>query len=542
MHHRILTLLAMLLQLIGFSQTDTATIMYYNVLNYPGSTGSRVQYFRQINQYVKPDFVVICELVSDAGANTLLQQGLNVYGETKYQKAAFTAGPDVNNMLFYNSDKYTLYSQDTIGTTLRVINEYVLYYKPGQPVEDTIFFYLYIAHLKASTGYEQQRLAEVMHFKSHVNSMPGIENMIFGGDLNFYNASDEPAYWSLINDGLYPLNDVLPAGDWHDDDAYASIHTQSPRTAQFGGGATGGMDDRFDFILFSDDILSGSNNISYINNSCIAFGNDGQHFNKALIDSPANTSLPDSIIQALYNMSDHLPVVSKFLIQPDVVQQNYELSLKVFLEGPFNGSEMSTGINNILPLTTPYSKFPWNSTGDESVQTIPNTNIVDWILVELRDANDAASATSITRVDRQAAFLLKDGTIKSLDGSSNLQFNHSINHQLFIVIWHRNHLGVISAYPPTLAGNIFNYDFTNASNKAYLNGQNQLNTGVWGMISGDCDANGQVNLNDKSINWSSQAGKSGYFSEDLNFDGDVNNPDKNGLLISNLQQHSSIPE
>ncbi len=235
--------------LVGFSQTDTATIMYYNVLNYPGSTGSRVQYFRQINQYVKPDLILITELISGNGAQTLLQDGLNVFGETKYEKAAFIDGPDTDNMLFYNSDKFTLYSQDTIGTLPRRMNEYVLYYNLQQPAEDTVFFYFYVAHLKASTGYESERLDEVLKFKDYVNAKPNIENMIFGGDLNFYNASSEPAYWSLINDGLYPLNDVLPAGDWHDDAAFASIHTQSPRTAQFGGGATGGMDDRFDFML-----------------------------------------------------------------------------------------------------------------------------------------------------------------------------------------------------------------------------------------------------------------------------------------------------
>ena len=176
-----------------------------------------------------------------------------------------------------------------------------------------------------------------MKYKQHINSKPNIENMIFGGDLNLLNSATDDSYNALIIEGLYPLNDVLPAGNWHDNSAYAGIHTQSPRTAQFGGGAPGGMDDRFDFMLFTDDILSGSNNVSYINNSCKAFGNDGQHFNAALTDSPVNTSLPDSIIQAIYNMSDHLPVISKFIIQPDIVQQNYELSLKVFLEGPFTG-------------------------------------------------------------------------------------------------------------------------------------------------------------------------------------------------------------
>ena len=302
------------------------------------------------------------------------------------------------------------------------------------------------------------------------------------------------------------------------------------------------MDDRFDFMLFTDDILSGSNNLSYINNSITAFGNDGQHFNVALTDSPVNTSLPDSIIQALYYMSDHLPVFSKFIIQPDVVLQNYELSLKVFLEGPFNGSEMSTGINPVLPLSDPYVGAPWYATGSEPVVSIPNSDIVDWVLVELRDAPHAVSAGSGTIISRQTGFLLRDGTIKGLDGMSNLQFNNSIIHQLFIVIWHRNHLGVMSAFPLSLTGNVFNYDFTTGTDKAYLNGQKQLAPGIWGMIAGDCDANSVVNENDKSLIWKNQAGKAGYLPGDLNFDGQANNPDKNEFIIINHLSHSNIPQ
>ena len=49
-------------------------------------------------------------------------------------------------------------------------------------------------------------------------------------------------------------------GDWHanvgeTDCEYASIHTQSTRVSSFGGGATAGMDDRFDWILVSAAIL-----------------------------------------------------------------------------------------------------------------------------------------------------------------------------------------------------------------------------------------------------------------------------------------------
>ncbi|MCH6573843.1 MAG: hypothetical protein IH795_01365, partial [Bacteroidetes bacterium] len=42
--------------------------------------------------------------------------------------------------------------------------------------------------------------------------------------------------------------------NWHNNFSFVEIHTQSPRTRQFGGGANGGMDDRFDMILTSQSI------------------------------------------------------------------------------------------------------------------------------------------------------------------------------------------------------------------------------------------------------------------------------------------------
>jgi hypothetical protein len=114
--------------LTSASSQDTLTVMYYNVLNYPGSTAQRVDNFRTTCHYLLPDVILINELISDAGAELLLNSGLNAWGVQKYKKAIFTNGPDTDNMLFFNSHKLTLYSQDTIPTQLRFINEYVLYY------------------------------------------------------------------------------------------------------------------------------------------------------------------------------------------------------------------------------------------------------------------------------------------------------------------------------------------------------------------------------------------------------------------------------
>ena len=135
------------------------------------------------------------------------------------------------------------------------------------------------------------------------------------------------------------LDDPLPAGNWHASSSYSLLHTQSTRTAEFGGGSTGGLDDRFDFILFTGDVNSGANKVQYVNNSCKAFGNDGNHLNDALIDPPVNPNVPDSVIQALYYMSDHLPVICDLTVAATIDTTHSDL---VITEIYYNPPEVGT--------------------------------------------------------------------------------------------------------------------------------------------------------------------------------------------------------
>lgn len=283
-------------------------IMYYNLLNFPGTTPERADTLRKIVQYVQPDLLVVNELSSEEGAELILNRALNQWGIAYYNRADFTDGPDTDNMLFYNTTKLGLASQYEIETELRLINEYILYTKPI--VNDTIFLSVYSAHLKASQGQTEEnlRLAEVTAFKDHLAEKNEIHNVIFGGDLNLY-SSNERAYDAIISlHDILLFDPIFSPGSWHNNDTYAPIHTQSTRTYQFGGGSSGGMDDRFDMIFVSEDILNGSSRLNYIDESYHALGQDGNRFNLSLI-TPDNFSAPDSVISALYYMSDHLPVI-----------------------------------------------------------------------------------------------------------------------------------------------------------------------------------------------------------------------------------------
>ncbi|MDL2327019.1 T9SS type A sorting domain-containing protein, partial [Bacteroidales bacterium OttesenSCG-928-A14] len=143
------------------------------------------------------------------------------------------------------------------------------------------------------------------------------ENFVFSGDFNLYGAS-EPAYQKLryYDNTLFAFYDPLDKeGEWHNNGLFADLHTQSTH-AQYESGscfASGGLDDRFDFILVSPFVYYGSYGVTSLNDSYHAVGQDGSRFNRD-INNPSNTILPANVANALFNASDHLPVVMDLAI------------------------------------------------------------------------------------------------------------------------------------------------------------------------------------------------------------------------------------
>ena len=228
--------------------------------------------------------------------------------------------------------------------------------------------------------------------------------------------------------------------------------------------------------------------------------------------------------------------------QPDITLRIY-VDITAFLEGPFNGTDMNNDLSdlNLLPVTQPYNAPPWNYPGTESLGIVPLPNKVDWVLIELRDAINAPSATPSTTIARKAGIIMNDGSVVNPDGSANLEFSHTINNQLFVVIWHRNHLGMMSAFPLSESGGVYTYNFTSSMGMAYLNGQKNLNGSVYGMVAGDADGNGEIESIDKDSYWAIQAGEKGYKPADFDMNSQVDNIDKNDFWIENNNTSSQIP-
>lgn len=321
----------------GQTITDTIQFMHYNLLNYRNITSyctssnnspsKKDDYMSTIVGYLMPDIITVNEMVGDGGtgANRLLTNALNQDGRNYYKQANYSANSSLCNMLYYNKNKFGLLNQTKIDRALnktqlvRQIDVYTLYYLDNSELElgDTNFLTVYVAHFKAgnttsNVAYRAKATESVMDF--HANNYKSNHSYLFAGDFNMY-TSNEQGFINLVGDPNTAIrfkDPIRKPGSWNNDGSYASIHTQSTRVSGncFSGG---GMDDRFDIVLCGQEIISNQRGYGYITGSYKALGNDGQHFNSSL-NSGTNNSVPANVLNALYNMSDHLPVAMQMKI------------------------------------------------------------------------------------------------------------------------------------------------------------------------------------------------------------------------------------
>jgi len=231
--------------------------------------------------------------------------------------------------------------------------------------------------------------------------------------------------------------------------------------------------------------------------------------------------------------------------EPTVVASDVTVSLKTFLEGAYetNQGKMHTLLNSVVPLTQPYANAPYNYGGTESLTSIP-ANMVDWVLVEAREGtpNLSGNRTTVT-VETQAAILLDDGSIVSVDGTTQgLKFtNLTLGNDYHFCVRHRNHLDILTAnsLPAT---SIINYDFTTNINTAL--GSSQLKMATDGnavMYAGEYSQDNVIQLTDFDIWRLEPAQLTVYISTDGNLDGvvqvtdyDIWAPNKAKLGISEI--------
>lgn len=302
--------------------TDTMLFQSYNLLNFENEPGNvRSVYFRTVIDELRPDVLAVQELIEISGANMFLDSVLLPL-DTNYALATFIASYDTDRGVYYKKNKYQFVSASAINTELRDINQVQL-----RHIESGIEFYIFVLHLKASNGEESQRAREVDSLRKVTDALPDSIPFIVCGDFNMYD-ENEPAYAGLLDMSaggyvLDPLQDSLTT-TWNNSDN-TRFHTQSTRTTSFGGGSTGGLDDRFDMILY-DQTIADPGGLDYVEGSTFPYGNDGNHYNEA-INSLPNTAVSEEIANALHQASDHLTLLAQFTFTYELDTSNQDTTI-----------------------------------------------------------------------------------------------------------------------------------------------------------------------------------------------------------------------
>lgn len=362
------------------AQSATVKHMHYNLMFYkpPSAPCSSNLSFQQkdnalktIFNAVQPDILTVNELGAfsdNSAATSILNNVINTQSGRTFTSAAYSNNSfsSITNQLFYDSTLFALHSQNAIQSSsnnqslVRVIDFYRLYHKNALLNSgDTTFITVAVAHLKAGSSSrdqtERQRATEAVmnYWQSNIPD----DNVIFAGDFNVRSAN-ESSYQELTatsSTGLQ-FNDPLGfSASWNNNSTYAPLHTQSTHSSSSGCKVGGGLDDRFDFILVSDAIMAGSDGVTYNINSYTTIGNDGNHFNKA-INSGTNSSVSASVLQALFDFSDHLPVVAEFDIDlTGIGLKELPLSKQFLYSNPVN-QELSLHFRN---LNHSHLQFSW---------------------------------------------------------------------------------------------------------------------------------------------------------------------------------------
>ncbi len=223
-----------------------------------------------------------------------------------------------------------------------------------------------------------------------------------------------------------------------------------------------------------------------------------------------------------------------------------KLNVKVLLEGVYDATtgDMSTALGSerrLLPGQTPsspsaiptsagqpYNIAPWNYQGTEGTgfdDSSYSEDVVDWVLVSVRTDSNKAS-----EIGQVAGLLMKDGVVLTM---SQCAIETNETEPLYVVIEHRNHMGVMSSIPIALSDSQINYDFSLQNSYTGLtgSGQKEIAPGIWTMYSGDM--NQFVDLQSYDINaldelyWENINGMfEAYTPADLNMDGSTDGIDK----------------
>ncbi len=177
------------------------------------------------------------------------------------------------------------------------------------------------------------------------------------------------------------------------------------------------------------------------------------------------------------------------------------VNLKLFIEGYYDATNAG--------FMKPVKLNQWDGV---TPPTAPTNEVVD-ITVDLYDASTLTLVTSTT------ALLLTDGTaVCTFASAPSGSFYLTVRGSNFVQTW--------TAAPVSVGSTPLTYDFSDAANKALGDNMALVDTGVYGFFSGELNGDGNIDNADYLL-WETDANNFAFgdFPTDLNGDGNVDNAD-----------------
>ena len=201
--------------------------------------------------------------------------------------------------------------------------------------------------------------------------------------------------------------------------------------------------------------------------------------------------------------------------------------IKLLIEGFYDihSADMHTALatGQLLPSSQPFVDPPFNYHGTEQLGANIE-DIVDWVFVQLRDANDKDVV-----IHQKAALLRKDGFLVNENGEEVIDFGVSHQASYYIAVFHKSHLPVLSSKPHLFTANNTSTTCDFTVSEASAMGADQLKNmqGKFALNAGDFDNNGIINNQDFNIWKQYGAAVNSYLSADADGNGIINNQDYN---------------
>ncbi len=213
------------------------------------------------------------------------------------------------------------------------------------------------------------------------------------------------------------------------------------------------------------------------------------------------------------------------------------LAIKAHLQGPFDSAtnRMRDDLRTagLISTAEPYTGLGYVHAGEGGgeelgagvLDVVGSNAIVDWVVVELRDAVDPTTVLST-----RSALIQRGGDVVDIDGASPVEFLETPG-DYHVALRHRNHLGVMTAIPLTLGTSTTTIDLRLPATPTFGTDALREQGGVMMLWCGDVNGDGLLQYtgggNDRDPILMAIGGSvptitvPGYLAADVNLDGVV---------------------